>query len=182
MSFITLRQSSRFNKNSNVSNITDILPKTPLLAYDLNDIDDNQLPAGRSVIAKLCRTGNIIDNPDDNLHTICTIYTLLSILSGLDTDALSNQWRSWIVELMTVGNELAQQRNYDLGAVRQSLEGLAPKAKGIEGHDWALETYLWWLWSACTLMLRSPLNILVFKDFLDHPIVLIPWQTGPIYS
>ena len=125
VSFVSLRQSARFNEDSNVGNITDILPKTPLLAYDLNDIDDNQLSAGRSVIAELCKAGNIIDNPDENLHTICTVYTLVSIMSGLDTDALSNQRRSWMVERMTVANEFAQQRKFDLGAVRQSLEGLA---------------------------------------------------------
>ena len=85
-------------------------------------------------------------------------------MSRLDTGALSNQRRSWMVELKlgglktkelkmvelemvelktvelkteelkTVANELGQQRNFDLGAVRQSLEGLASKAKGIEGH------------------------------------------------
>ena len=135
MSFFSLRQSSSFNETNNNGNITDILPKTPLLAYDLNDIDDNQLLAGRIVIAELCRAGDIVNNPNDNLHTICTIYTLVSIVSGLDTDALSNQRRSWMVELKMVYNEFGQQRNFDLGAVRQSLEGLASKAKGIGGHD-----------------------------------------------
>lgn len=135
MSFVSLGQSSGFNEDSNISNITDILPKAPLLAYDFNNIDDNQLLAGRSVIAELCRAGNIIDKPNDNLHTICTIYTLLSIMSGLDTDALSNQRRSWMVELQTVVNEFGKQRNFDLGAVRRSLEGLASKEKGIEGYD-----------------------------------------------
>ena len=60
-------------------------------------------------------------------------------MSGLDTGALVNQRRSWMVELKTkelkaVANELGQQRNFNLGAVRQSLEGLASKAKGIEDH------------------------------------------------
>ncbi len=145
VSFVSLRQSSRFNENSDISNITDILPKTPLLAYDLNDFDDNQLHAGRSVIAELCRAGNIVDNPNDNLYTICTIYTLVSIMSGVDSDALSNQRGSWMVELKMVAYEFAQQRNFDLGAVRhalddlgavrQSLEGLASEEKGIEGCD-----------------------------------------------
>ena len=122
VSFVSLRQSARFNENSNVGNITDILPKTPLLAYDLNDIDDNGLSAGRSVIAELCKAGNIIDNPNENLHTICTIYTLVSIMSGVNTDALSDQRRSWMMERRTMAIEFAQQNKFDLDAVRQALE------------------------------------------------------------
>ena len=124
MSFVSLTQSSTFNKNSNVSNITGTQLKPPILAYDLNAIDDNQLLAGRSVIAELCMVGNITHNPNDNLYTICTIHTLLSIMSGLNTDALSDQRRSWMVELKTVDYE------FGVGAVYQVLEGLASQAKG----------------------------------------------------
>lgn len=137
--FVSLRQSSRVNEDDGISNIVDILPKAPLLAYNLNDIDDNQLSAGRSAIAELCKVGNVVDIPNDNLYTICTIYTLAATMSGLDDDALSRKRRSWMVELKTVTTEFGQQEGFDLGVVRNSLEGLASKAKGIDYYDRRLE-------------------------------------------
>ncbi|KAL9125006.1 MAG: hypothetical protein Q9175_008146, partial [Cornicularia normoerica] len=93
----------------------------------------------RSAIAELCKVGNVVDIPNDNLYTICTIYTLAATMSGLDDDALSRKRRSWMVELKTVTTEFGQQEGFDLGVVRNSLEGLASKAKGIDYYDRRLE-------------------------------------------
>lgn len=125
ISIVLLKQSSRVKKDGDGSNITEVTPNASLLGYNFNNIDNTQLSNGRSAIAGLCKAGNIRDIPEDNLYTICTIYTLAATMSGLDNNALSSQQRSWMVELEKATNSFDKQRGFDLDGVVNCLKELA---------------------------------------------------------
>lgn len=132
--FVPLGQSSRVKEGGDVSNNTDVPPNASLFGYNLDDIDDTQLSTGRSAIAEVCKARDIGDILDDDLHTICIIYTLAATMSGLDKEALSSQRRSWLVELETATEEFDKQSGVDIYGLRDRLKKLVRETK--EGGDW----------------------------------------------
>ena len=128
ISMVSPWQSSSINPDGDGSNVSNIPPNTSLFGYSLNNIDDTQLSARRSAIALLCKAGNIENNPEDNLYTICTIYELAAIMSGLDKNILSSTARSWMVEMEKATQSFDKERGFDLDGVQRVLEKLADEA------------------------------------------------------
>ena len=123
VSLVSPWQSLSINQDSDGSKVFDIPPNMSLFGYSLNNVDGPQLLAGRAAIAQHCKEGNIGDNLEDNLYTICTIYhRLAAIMSGLDNDALSSTARSWMVGRARMIQSFEKKMGWDMDGVQRALE------------------------------------------------------------
>ena len=122
-SFVSPWQSSSINQDRDGSEVFDIPRNTSLFGYSLNNADGPQLLARRAAIAQHCKEGNIGDNLENYLYTICTInHHLAATMSGLDNDALSSTARSWRGERVRMIQNFEKKTRWDLDGVQRALE------------------------------------------------------------
>ena len=134
VSFVSPWQSSSIDQDGDDSDVSNIPPDTSLFGYSLNNIKNTQLSAIRSAIARHCKASNIENDPEDNLYTICTIYKLAAMMSGLDNHALSSTPTSWMVEIEKAIHVFDKERGFDLDGVQRTLEKLVDEVG--EGDRW----------------------------------------------
>ena len=114
-------QSPNINQDSDESGVSDIPPNTSLFGYSLNNIDDGQLSAWKAAIAEYCKAGDIVDNPENDLYTICAIYGVAVTISGLNRDAWGSTARSWVVESAIVKQKF-EAEGRDLDGMQRAVE------------------------------------------------------------
>lgn len=114
-------QSSSINQDSDESGISDIPPNTSYFGYSLNNIEESQLSVWKAAIAEYCKGGDILNDPENDLYTICAIYGVAATISGLNRDAFGRTVRSWVIESAIVKHKFEAKR-WDLDGVQRALD------------------------------------------------------------